>query len=166
MADTLAAVEATWNKILPSKPFTYSFLDEDVATQYQTEERWGRIVTLSALFAILIACLGLFGLATLSVARRTKEIGIRKVLGASASGMMVLIAREFVVLVGLATIVAAPLAYFGMTRWLETFAFRIDLSWPIFFIAGLAALGIALATVSYQAIRAATANPVKALRYE
>ena len=166
IAGTLAAVEATWNKVLPSKPFTYSFLDEDVASQYQTEERWGRIVTLSALFAILIACLGLFGLATLSVARRTKEIGIRKVLGASASGMMVLIAREFIILVGIATVVAAPLAYFGMTRWLETFAFRIEISWPIFLGAGLAALLIALLTVSYQAVRAATANPVKALRYE
>jgi len=166
IAGTLEVIEAAWNKILPSKPFTYSFLDDDIAGQYQTEQRWGQIVTYSALFAILIACLGLFGLATLSVTRRTKEIGIRKVLGASAPGVTLLIAREFVVLVGLAMVLAAPLAYFGMQRWLETFAFRIEISWWIFIIAGSLALAIALLTVSYQAIRAALADPVKALRYE
>ena len=166
IAGSLDLIEATWNKILPSKPFTYSFLDEDIATQYQTEQRWGQIVTYSALFAILIACLGLFGLATLSVNRRTKEIGIRKVLGASAPGVTMLIAREFVILVGLAVVLAAPLAYFGMQRWLETFAFRIDISWWIFVLAGSLALAIALLTVSVQAIRAALADPVKALRYE
>ena len=141
-------------------------LDDDIASQYQTEQRWGQIVTYSALFAILIACLGLFGLATLSVTRRTKEIGIRKVLGASAPGVTLLITRELVVLVGLAIVLAAPLAYFGMQRWLETFAFRIEISWWIFIIAGSLALAIALLTVSYQAIRAALADPVKALRYE
>ena len=166
MNGTLSLIEATWNKILPSKPFTYSFLDEDVAGQYQAEQRWGQIVTYSALFAILIACLGLFGLATLSVARRTKEIGIRKVLGASASGIVLLLSKDFARLVTLAFVVAAPLAYLAATYLLQDFAYRIEISWPIFLMAGLAALGIALLTVSYQAVKAALGNPVDSLRYE
>ena len=166
MNATLDLIEATWNKILPGKPYTFSFLDEDIANQYQNEARWGQIVTYSSLFAILIACLGLFGLATLSVARRTKEIGIRKVLGASVPGVMTMIAREFVVLVGLAILLAAPLAYAGMQRWLETFAFRIEVGPGPFVLAGAAALLIALLAISYHAARAARANPVEALRHE
>jgi putative ABC transport system permease protein len=159
-------VEQTWAEAQPGKPFNYSFLDEDLATQYQTEQRWSNIVTYSSILAILIACLGLFGLATLSVARRTKEIGIRKVLGASVPGVVQLVAREFVVLVAIASVLAWPLAYFGMHRWLEDFAYRINLGVGAFLWATFAALAIALLTISYHAIRAALADPVKALRYE
>jgi len=166
LTETVDLVEQTWAEAIPGKPFNYSFLDEDLATQYETEQRWSSIVTYSAILAILIGCLGLFGLATLSVTRRTKEIGIRKVLGASVPGVVQLVAREFVVLVAMAAVLAWPLAYFGMTRWLEDFAYRIDLGVGAFLWATLAALGIALLTISYHAIRAALADPVKALRYE
>ena len=163
---TLALLETTWKKVFPEKPLVSTFLDADMDAQYQDEQRWSSILTYSALFAILIACLGLFGLATLTVSRRTKEIGIRKVLGASVSGLAVLVAREFAVLVGVATVLAWPLAYFGMTRWLETFAYSIDLGLLVFIVAGLLALGLAVGTVSYHALRAAAADPVKTLRYE
>ena len=166
LSETIARVEETWHTSLPDQPFTYSFLDEDLASQYRTEQRWSRIITYSATLAIFIACLGLFGLATLSVTRRTKEIGIRKVLGASVPGVVLLVAGEFAKLVALAAVLAWPLAYVGMQRWLEDFAYRIDIAWPIFFIAGLAALFVALITISYQAVRAALADPVKALRYD
>ena len=166
LPDTIQRVEEEWKAVMPGKPFTYSFLDEDIAGQYQTERRWSRIVTYSSLFAVLIACLGLFGLATLSVSKRTKEIGIRKALGASVSGILLLISTEFVKLVMIAAVLAWPFAYFGMTQWLENFAFRVDISWWIFIVAGLAALLVALLAVGYQSIRAAVANPVDSLRYE
>lgn len=166
MNASLSKIEETWNQIMPGKPFNYSFLDADIAQQYQTEDRWQSIVTYSSLFAILIACMGLFGLATLSVAKRTKEIGIRKVLGASVSGMVFLISREFAILVGLSMFAAWPLAYFGMDKWLADFAFRIDIGVGPFVLAGGAALLIALATVSYHSLKAARTDPVKSLRYE
>jgi putative ABC transport system permease protein len=156
-------VEKTWKEVLPGKPFTYSFLDDDVASQYQIEERWSNIVTASSILAVLIASLGLFGLATLTVAKRTKEIGIRKVLGASIPRVVILIAGEFAKLVGIAAVIAWPLAYFGMNEWMSDFANRIDISfWP-FLLAALAALAIALLTISSRAIGAALVNPVRAL---
>ncbi|MFK7843986.1 MAG: ABC transporter permease [Rhodothermales bacterium] len=165
ISSAVSLVENTWADVLPGKPFTYSFLDEDVATQYQTEERWSGIVTSSALLAILIASLGLFGLATLTVSQRTREIGIRKVLGASMPKVVLLISSDFVKLVGIAAVIAWPLAYFGMTKWLSDFASKIDISiWP-FAIAALLAIGIAMLTISSRAIGAAMINPVKALRY-
>ncbi|MDX1548035.1 MAG: FtsX-like permease family protein, partial [Rhodothermales bacterium] len=166
VAGTLARVEAAWETALPGKPFSYSFLDEDLAAQYQTEQRWRRIVTFSSVLAVLIACLGLFGLATLSVARRTKEIGIRKVMGASVPALVRLIAIEFVKLVAVAAVIASPLAYLGARRWLDDFAYRIDIGPAAFVGAALAALAVALLTVSYHAVRAALADPVKSLRYE
>ncbi len=165
-SETLRRIEGTWSSVLPAKPFTYSFLDDDLGQQYEAEQRWQNIVTTSALLAILIACLGLFGLATLSVTKRTKEIGVRKVLGASISSVVALVSVEFVKLVAIATVLAWPLAYFGMTRWLDDFAYRIDLGPTAFALGGLAALLIAVGTVSYHAIRAARANPVESLRYE
>lgn len=159
-------VEAAWISILPGRPFTYSFLDEDVARQYVEEERWNRIVRYSSILAILIACLGMFGLATLAVARRTKEIGVRKVLGASVSDVLRLIATEFAVLVAVASVLAFPMAYFGMSEWLSDFASRTEIGWPVFALAAVASLGIALLSISYHAIRAATADPIHALRYE
>ena len=156
-------VENTWKETLPGKPFTYSFLDEDVAAQYQTEERWSNIVTASSILAIMIASLGLFGLATLTVAKRTKEIGIRKVLGASVPRVVGLIAGEFAKLVGIAAVIAWPLAYLGMNRWLGDFANHVSISvWP-FVLAAVVALAIALITISSRAVGAALVNPVNAL---
>ena len=161
---TIDEVEQTWASILPGKPFTYSFLDEDVASQYQTEERWQSIVSLSSVFAILIASLGLFGLATLTVTKRKRELGIRKVLGANVQRLVVLIASDFVKLVAVASAGAALIAFFGMRQWLETFAYAIDLTvWP-FIIAPVVAMLIAMLTISSRAVKAALTNPVMALR--
>ncbi len=163
---TLGLLKEKWQEIVPYKPFVYSFLDEDVAQQYRAEKRWERIVHYSAAFAILIACLGAFGLTSLAVARRTKEIGIRKVLGASVSNIVMLLSREFVLLVGIANLIAWPVAYYAMRWWLENFAYRIALGSGVFILGGTLALAVALLTVSVQAIQAARANPVGALRYE
>ncbi len=163
---TLATVEQTWKRVAPDQPYSFSFVDEAVDSQYRQEERLGKIVGIASLLAIVIACLGLFGLAALAVARRTKEIGVRKVLGASASGVALLLSKDFAKLVLVAFVLAVPVVYFVMNRWLEDFAYRVEISWPIFLIAGLTALGVALLTVSYQAVKAALSDPVKSLRYE
>jgi putative ABC transport system permease protein len=164
--ETIKRVEATWAEALPGKPFTYSFLDDDLAQQYQAEQRWSAIITSSSLFAIFIACLGLFGLATLTVVRRTKEIGIRKVLGATVAGLTGLIVREFALLVGVATVIAWPLAYWGLSRWLQHFAYHIDMPWWAFPVAGGVALLIAVLTVSVRALGAAHTDPARVLRTE
>jgi len=156
----------TCSQVAPDLPFAYSFLDEDVERQYREDERWGKVVRYSALFAIAISCLGAFGLTSLAVARRTKEIGIRKVLGASVPSIVLLLSKEFTYLVLAANLIAWPVAYFAMRRWLENFAYRIELGVGVFVLGGVLALLIAWVTVSVQAIRAARANPVEALRYE
>lgn len=166
VAGSIKAVERAWNAVLPGKPFVYSFVDEDLATQYATEKRWQTIVTYSSLLAIIIACLGLFGLAILTVGRRTKEIGVRKVLGASVGGVATLLSREFAVLVVIASLIAAPVAYFAMRAWLAAFAYKITIGPWIFLAATFVTMAIALGTVSIHAVRAAKADPVKALRYE
>jgi len=163
---TLDALRATWQDVAPGVPFQYSFLDDDLNQQYESEQRWSRIVGYGAVFAVLIACLGLFGLAALSVAGRTKEIGIRKVLGASVTRVTLLLSKDFVKLVLVAVVLAAPVAYVALQRWLDGFAYRIEMSGWTFLIAGLTALVIALATVGYQAVRAALTDPVESLRYE
>lgn len=163
---TLRAIERHWEAIAPETPFQYSFVDEDVDRQYRAEERQIQVATTAAGLAILITCLGLFGLSVMAVSRRIKEIGIRKILGASVPGLVFLIAREFVLLVGLAFVIAAPLGYLAMDSWLQQFAYRITPSPLSFAAAGLIAFAIAAATVSYHAVRAAVANPVNALRYE
>lgn len=144
----------------------YAFADEQFDLQYRNDERFGTLFGLFAALAIFIACLGLFGLAAFTAQKRTKEIGVRKVLGASVGGLVALLSKDFLGLVLAAFVIAAPEAYYVMNRWLEDFAYHIDMSWPIFLLAGLTALGIALLTVSYQSIKAALANPVKSLRYE
>lgn len=164
VSSTLNRLKGTWQDVAPDVPFQFSFLDDDLGRQYASERRWSRIVGYTAGFAVLIACLGLFGLAALSVTRRTNEIGIRKVLGASVAGVTLMLSRDFAVLVGVAVVIAAPLAWVALSRWLETFAFRIELSAWYFLVAGLVALTVALLTVSYQSLRAALADPVKALR--
>jgi putative ABC transport system permease protein len=156
----------TWTAALPAKPFTYSFLDEDLESQYHTLQRWSSILTYAALFAIFIACLGLFGLATLAVARRTKEIGIRKAVGASASSLMTLVTKDFAALVAIAMVGAWPAAYVFAQWWLANFAYRIDMPWWAFPAAGVGALAIAMLTVSVQALRAARIDPARVLRNE
>jgi putative ABC transport system permease protein len=162
----LANIKNIWQEYNPNLPFEYHFLDQTIDQQYGFEKRLSRIFTLFSLLAVLISCLGLFGLATFVAARRTKEIGIRKVLGSSAGGIVVLLSQKFAVWVLIANLVAWPIAWYAMNKWLQNFAYRIDLTiWP-FLCAGSIALIIALLTVSWQAVRAATANPVDALRYE
>ncbi|MBO6576646.1 MAG: ABC transporter permease [Rhodothermales bacterium] len=163
---SLALVENAWQALVPDSPFAYSFVDEDLASQYATEQRWQQLVTYSSLLAIIIACMGLFGLAILTVGRRTKEIGIRKVLGASVAGVTGLLSREFAVLVAVASVIAAPLAWYAMNQWLEAFAFRAPISPLVFVGAAAMAMTIALGTVAVHAVRAARANPVRSLRYE
>ena len=166
VAETLAAMEATWQRLAPHRPFVYRFLDQEFDTLYRADEQTARILSAFALLAVMIACLGLLGLASFAAERRTKEIGVRQVLGASVPQVVLLLTKDFTRLVLAAFVVAAPAAYFGATWWLENFAYRVDISWPIFLVAGLTALGVAFLTVSYQSIRAALTNPATSLRHE
>jgi len=162
----LTAIEKAWTKVNPNAPFEYSFLDQDFQRNYEKDERTSTLVIYSTSIAILIACLGLFGLAAFSAERRTREIGIRKVLGASITNVTLLLSGEFIRLALLAVLIASPLAWYGMDRWLRNFTYRIHLSWWMFAAAGGLAIVIALITVSFQAIKSALANPVKSLRSE
>lgn len=164
--ELLGKIEAIWHKNLPSAPFEYSFLDAEVQKQYEAEIILAQIINSFTLMAILISCLGLFGLAAFSAEQRNKEIGIRKVLGASISGIVGLLSKDFLKLVVIAMLIATPIAWYGMSKWLQAFAYKIDISWWMFALAGLFAVFIALITVSSQAIRAALANPVKSLKAE
>ena len=163
---TLNFMRKKWQEIYPGYPFDYSFLDADLSRLYVDDGRFGGAVNAFTGLAIFIACLGLFGLASFSVEERTKEIGIRKVLGASVTGIVKLLSKEFAKLVLVSNLIAWPLAYLVMTRWLQGFAYRTDIGIWIFFLAGGVALVVALATVGIQAVKAATANPVESLRYE
>ena len=163
---TLAALEETWATFVPDKPFAYSFLEEDIAALYQAEVQTRTLFGMFSVLAIVIACLGLFGLSAFIAERRTREIGVRKVLGATVSGIVLLLSKDFLKLIGVAFLVAVPVAYLAMHRWLEGFAYRIDIAWWVFLVAGLVALAIAMVTVSIQSMKAARANPVEALRYE
>ncbi len=162
----LAKMGSIWQKDLPGTPFEYAFLDQEVQKQYSAEISLSNIINSFTIMAILISCLGLFGLAAFSAEQRQKEIGIRKVLGASVAGVVGLLSREFVLLVGIAFVLATPLAWWAMHKWLDAFAYRIPISWWMFAIAGVLSIVIALITVSFQAIKAALANPVKSLRSE
>ncbi len=169
VAGTLAYLEQTWDALtggLDLLAMEYSFLDEKIDRLYASEVRLQTIFGFLSTLAIVIACLGVFGLAAFMAERRTKEIGIRKVLGATAASIVVLLSKDLVRLVAVAFVVASPLVYLAMRRWLEGFAYRIEISPRIFLIVGLAALVIALLTVSYQSIKASLANPVESLRYE
>jgi putative ABC transport system permease protein len=164
--ETLAALEAVWKRVEPSRPFNHAFLDERFARLYENDRRTGTLFTLAAAFAIFVSCLGLFGLAAYAAEQRTREIGIRKVLGASVSGIVGLLSREFLLLVGVAFVFAAPLAWFVMDHWLEEFAYRITIGPGIFLLAAVLAAAVALVRIIGQAIRAAAANPVESIRYE
>jgi putative ABC transport system permease protein len=163
---TLAALRQAWETAAPEVPFDYYFLDEAVQAQYVQEARLARIASTASMLAILIAALGLFALATLSVTRRRKEVGVRKVLGASTAELVALLSKDFLKLVAVAFVIAAPVAYLGVSRWLESFAYRIEPGLGVFAAAGVLAALIAFAAVGYHAFRAATADPVEALRSE
>ena len=159
-------VERKFHAAKQGVPFSYTFMDNDFDSMYHAEQQTGQIFIAFAVFAILIACLGLFGLVTYAAEQRTKEIGIRKVLGARVAGIVGLLSKDFTILVGIAALIAFPAAWWAMYKWLETFAYRTEISWWIFLVAGAVALAIALLTVSIQTIRAALANPIKSLRSE
>jgi putative ABC transport system permease protein len=164
--ELLRRIETIWRKDLPDMPFEYAFLDDEIQKQYETEITLFHIINSFTLMAILISCLGLFGLAAFSAEQRNKEIGIRKVLGASVTGIVQLLSKDFLKLVLVAIVIATPVAWWAMNKWLENFAYKVDISWWMFAMAGLVALFIALFTVSFQAIKAAITNPVKSLRTE
>ena len=161
-----ANIQALWKKLAPAEPFEYSFMNEDFNRMYNAEQRIGKIFISFAILAILIACLGLFGLATYASEQRTKEIGIRKVLGATVTNIVSMLSKEFLKLVILAALIAFPVAWWAMHKWLQNFAYRIEISWWVFAIAAVAVVLIALFTISFKAIRAALSNPVKSLRTE
>ncbi len=162
----LSHIEATWKKFLPETPYDFTFLDERFADLYKAEQQQGSIFTIFSFIAIFIACLGLFGLSAFTITQRIKEIGIRKVLGASITSIVTLLSKDFMKLVIIASVIAFPIAWYAMHNWLQDFAYRITIPWLVFIIAGIAAALIALATISFQAIKAAVANPVKSLRTE
>ncbi len=166
LAGTLAFMQKQWRELAPASPFEFTFLDREFDALYRSEQRAGRLLRVFAGLAIFIACLGLLGLASFTAEQRTKEIGIRKVLGASIASVLGLLSKDFMQLVLLAFAIATPLAWLAMRHWLQSFAYRIELSLSIFVLAGSAAFIIALLTVSAQALKAAAANPVEALRYE
>ncbi|TAE49499.1 MAG: FtsX-like permease family protein [Bacteroidetes bacterium] len=165
-SETLAFIEKTYTSMFPFTPYEYQFKDEINRLQYESEEKWKQIISFSAFLTIFISCIGLFGLATLSAEKRTKEIGIRKVLGAQVSGIVMLLSSDFLKLVGLAALIAFPAAWWAMNRWLENYPYHIEVGLWIFASAALLSLIVSLLTVSVQALRAAVANPVKSLKIE
>ncbi len=164
--DVINTAEENWARFFPGNPFEYFFLDDEYAEQYKADQQFGSVFTIFSSLAIFVACLGLFGLAAYMTSKRTKEIGIRKVLGASVSNIVNLLSTDFLKLIGLSVVLAIPLAYYGMEQWLNGFAFRIDLYWYILALPALFVILVALATVSFQTSRAARANPVNSLRSE
>lgn len=163
---TIAEIEKTWQALAPHRPFLYSFLDEDFNKLYEADFRFREIFTTFSVLAIMIACLGLLGLATYTAELRTKEIGIRKVMGADVSSIVSLLSRDFVKLVLISIVFATPVSWFAMNKWMEGFAYKSPIHWWIFLISGLLAVAIALITISFQSIKAAVMNPVKSLRSE
>jgi len=166
MPATVAKIENIWNQTFPDFLFEYKFLDDKVASFYKEESQLSRLYKIFAVIAIFLSCLGVYGLASFMAVQRIKEVGIRKVLGASAAHIVYLFSREFIVLISIAFIIASPIAWYYMHRWLQDYAYRIDISWWIFIAGGMLAILIALSTVSVHAIKAAVANPVKSLRTE
>lgn len=155
-----------WKSFLPDQPFSYTFLDRDLAELYEAEATSQKVFGLFAMLAIFIACLGLLGLAAYITQKRTREIGIRKVLGASVGNIVGLLSKEFLLLVFIALLIASPLAWYFMNQWLQNFAYSIDLQWWMFALAAVLAIGIAFFTVSFQSIRAALSNPVNSLKQD
>jgi putative ABC transport system permease protein len=163
---TLALLENTYKKFVPYYPYSYQFMDEINAKNYESEAKWKQIINISSALFIFISCIGLLGLVIISIEQRTKEIGIRKVLGAAVSRIILLISKQFIILISIAFIVAVPIAYYATSEWLRDFAYRINIGWWMFGLAGALVVFIAMLTMSFQAIKAAVANPVKSLRSE
>jgi len=166
ITSVINAVESKWKTATTGQPFNYTFMDDDFNKIYTAEQQTGTLFITFAVFAIFIACLGLFGLVTYAAEQRIKEIGIRKVLGASVGTIVTMISKDFVKLVLIAFVIAFPVGWWMMNKWLQGFAYRTNISWWVFALAGLLTIAIALITVSFQAIKAALANPVKSLRTE
>ncbi len=166
LSNTIAKMEEKWKKVAPGQPFNYYFMEDSFNDTYEAEQRLGRIFTIFTILSILIACLGLFGLAAFNAEKRSKEIGVRKVLGASVSQITYKLSIDFLKLVGIAIIISLPLAWYIMNKWLEDFTYRIEIGWGIFALATILAVAISIITVSYQSIKAAIANPIKSLRTE
>uniref|UniRef100_UPI003F6E4E87 FtsX-like permease family protein n=1 Tax=Dyadobacter sp. TaxID=1914288 RepID=UPI003F6E4E87 len=164
--ETVARVETLWKEMAPGQPFNYGFMDEDFDQQYRGEQRVGQIFITFAVISIVIGCLGLFGLSAYTAERRTKEIGVRKVLGASVPNIIALLSKDFLKLVLLSILIGSPVAWYAMNSWLKDFAYHINISWWMFAAAGALAIVIALLTVSFQSIKAALMNPVKSLKSE
>jgi putative ABC transport system permease protein len=166
VAGALSYFENTWKKYFPETPVDYTFLDQNFDRLYDSEQKQATLFTVFACIAIFIACLGLFGLSAFSISQRIKEIGVRKVLGANVSTIVGLLSKDFLRLVGLAALLAFPVAWWAMNNWLKDFAYRVDMQWWVFLVAGILAALIAFVTISYQAVKAAISNPVKSLRTE
>jgi putative ABC transport system permease protein len=166
MQASLEFLKTQWQRLAPEWPFEYQMVDKQFADLYRSEQIFGKLFGLFTSLSILIACLGLFGLATFMAKQRTKEIGVRKVLGASVASIVALLSKDFLRLVLIAIVIASPIAWYAMNRWLNGFAYKIDIEWWMFAGAGLLAVGIALLTVSFQSVKAALTNPVKSLRSE
>jgi putative ABC transport system permease protein len=164
--EALTYIQSTYRSFDPANALDVHFLDENFSKQYQAEQKQGDVLLTFTILAVLIACLGLFGLAAFAVEQRTKEIGVRKALGASVVSILTLLSKDFLKLVLIAIVMATPIAWYAMNQWLHEFAYKTDLSWWIFAGAGLLAIVIALVTVSAQSLKAALVNPVKALRSE
>jgi ABC-type antimicrobial peptide transport system permease subunit len=164
--DALSRIEAVFKNVIPSVPFDYAFADQEYALKFAAEERVGKLASVFAILAILISCMGLFGLASFIAEQRTKEIGIRKVVGASVFNLWKLLSKDFIILVAISCLIAIPIAHYFLTEWLIKFEYRTELTWWIFAVTSIAALVITLLTVSYQAVKAARMNPVKSLRSE
>lgn len=166
MATTLQAIKKVWEQTFPNYVYEYRFLDDKIASFYKQESQLSQLYKIFAAIAIFLSCLGLYGLASFMAVQRTKEVGIRKVLGASASSIVYLFSREFILLIAVAFAIATPLAWYYMHQWLQDYAYRITINWWIFILGGIAAIVIALVTISFQAVKAASANPVKSLKIE
>jgi putative ABC transport system permease protein len=166
ISQVLSFLESFWKEHIPDSPFIYTFLDETIDRFYRTEQRMGRLFNTFTFLAVVIACLGLFGLASFTAEKKTKEIGIRKTLGASVPGIVLLLARGFTKWVCLAVLFAWPLAWLIMRSWLNRFAFRINMGISVFLLSALGAVAVALAAIGYQTVKAALFDPVKTLRYE
>jgi len=164
--DAIAFIQSVWQKNCPDHPFEYQFLDDHFAEVYRADTQVSKIVGILATLAIIISCLGLFGLATHSAERRVKEVGIRKVLGASVQNITAMLSKDFLKYVFIAAVIALPLAWLSIHKWLQDYAYRVNVSWWIFLAAVLLAMLVAFLTISFQAIKAAIANPVKSLRTE
>jgi ABC-type antimicrobial peptide transport system permease subunit len=166
IASTMQSIKKIWEKTFPNFIYEYKFLDDKIESFYKQESQLSDLYKIFAVIAIFLSCLGLYGLVSFMAVQRVKEVGIRKVLGASVSSVVYLFSGEFIILVAMGFVIASPIAWYFMNKWLEDYVYRVNISWWIFLVGGISAVAIALVTVSFQAIKAALANPVKSLRTE